>query len=114
MPLTKEEGIEIILMAGSGSCRKVEMEFNRKHGKHITHDTVAKPINKFKKTRSVVDQLRSGRPRTSTDEDTADVVLEHIVPYVCTEDLQWKYSQGKHRTEWRGQNSSQYAYLTLT
>jgi len=75
MPLSKEERIEIILMAGSGSCRKVAIDFNRKHGKHITHDTVAKVIETFRKTCSVADQPRSGRPRTSTDVGTTDVVL---------------------------------------
>ena len=39
MPLSNEERIEIILMAGSGSCRKVAIDFNRKHGKHVKHDT---------------------------------------------------------------------------
>jgi hypothetical protein len=65
MPLSKEEHIEIILMAGSGRCHKFATEFNRKPGKHITHDTVAKLIEKFKKTENVAKQLRSGRPRTS-------------------------------------------------
>jgi hypothetical protein len=46
--------------------RKVAMEFNRKHGKHITHDTVAKLTDKFIKSGSVADQPRCGRPRTST------------------------------------------------
>jgi hypothetical protein len=46
--------------------RKVAMEFNRKHGKHITHDKAAQLNEKFKKTVSVADQPRSGRPRTST------------------------------------------------
>ncbi|MCJ8735946.1 hypothetical protein PDJAM_G00253390 [Pangasius djambal] len=75
MPLTKEERIEIILMPGSGSCRKVVMDFNRKHGQHITHDTVAKLINKSKKTGSAADQRRSREPRTSTDDGTSDMVL---------------------------------------
>jgi transposase len=44
---------------------KVAMEFNRKHGKHITHGTVAKLIEKFEKTGSFSDKPRSGRPRTS-------------------------------------------------
>lgn len=58
------------------------MDFNRKHSKmHITHDTVAKIINKFKKTRSVADQPRSGRSQTSTDKGTIGVVLANIVPY---------------------------------
>ncbi|MCI4382629.1 hypothetical protein PGIGA_G00017000, partial [Pangasianodon gigas] len=66
MPLTKEERIEIILMAGSGSCCKVAMDFTRKHGKHITHNSVAKLINKFKNTESVADQPRSLHPRPFT------------------------------------------------
>ena len=32
MRLTKEQRIEIILMAGSGSSRMVARNFNRKHG----------------------------------------------------------------------------------
>ena len=39
MPLSNEERIEIILMDGSGSCRKVAIDVNRKHGKHVKHDT---------------------------------------------------------------------------
>ena len=43
MPLSKEERIEIILLSGTGSCRKVAAEFNERHrGSQITHDTVAK------------------------------------------------------------------------
>lgn len=56
-PLTKEEHIELILMAASGSCRKVAMDFMRKHDMHITQSTVADLINKFKKTG------RSGGPQ---------------------------------------------------
>lgn len=41
---------------------------NRTHGKHLTHDTVAKLLNKFKKTESTADRPRSRRPLTSTDE----------------------------------------------
>lgn len=69
-------------MAGSGNCCKVAMDFNRKHGKHIIHNTVAKLINKFKNTGRVADQPRSGRPQTSTDKGTTDVVLVNIIPYV--------------------------------
>jgi len=77
MPLSKEERIEIILLAGRGSCRQVAKEFNATHADQIqvTHDTVAKLIDKFKKTGSVEDKPRSGRPRTSTDEDTSTNVL---------------------------------------
>jgi hypothetical protein len=35
---------EIIQMAGSGSCRKVAMNFNRKHVMYITQGTVAKQL----------------------------------------------------------------------
>ena len=72
MRLSREERIEVILMAGSGSSRKVAMEFNRKHGKNIIHDTVAKLIRKFQKTGSVADQQKNGRRRTATDEGTTD------------------------------------------
>jgi hypothetical protein len=40
--------------------RQTAMELNRKHSKHITHDTVSKLIEKFKNTGSVADQPRSG------------------------------------------------------
>jgi hypothetical protein len=43
------------------------MDFNSKRGKNITHDTVAKLTEKFKKTGSVTDRQRSDRPLTSTD-----------------------------------------------
>lgn len=42
MLLLKEENIELILMPGSGCCRKVAIDCIRKHGRHITHDTVVK------------------------------------------------------------------------
>ena len=87
MRLTKEQRIEIILMAGSGSSRMVALNFNRKHGTNITHDTVAKLISKFKKTGNVADQPRSGPRRTATDEDTTATILT-----ACTE------SQKKHAT----------------
>jgi hypothetical protein len=46
-----------------------------KHDKNITHDIVAKYIEKFKKTGSVTEQPRNGHPRTSTDEGGTDVVV---------------------------------------
>ena len=89
MRLTKEQRIEIILMAGSGSSRMVALNFNRKHGTNITHDTVAKLISKFKKTGNVADQPRSGPRRTATDENMLNNVnmcfenngnhIEHII-----------------------------------
>ena len=56
MPLSKEEHIEIILMAGSGSCRKVAIDFNRKHGKHIKHDT----HDKIQNMDHLKERVRSG------------------------------------------------------
>ena len=79
MRLTKEQRIEIILMAGSGSSRMVALNFNRKHGTNITHDTVAKLISKFKKTGNVADQPRSGLRRTATDENTTATILTALV-----------------------------------
>lgn len=38
MSLTKDEYIEIIVLAGLGSCHKVVMDFNMQHDKHITND----------------------------------------------------------------------------
>jgi len=66
-------------MAGSGSSRMVAMKFNRKHGTNITHNTVAKLINKLKKTENVADQLRSGPRRTATDEDTTATTLKALI-----------------------------------
>jgi hypothetical protein len=42
-------------MAGSGSCLKVAVDFNKKHDVNNTHDTVAKVIAKFKKAGIVTD-----------------------------------------------------------
>ena len=79
MRLTKEQRIEIILMAGSGSSRMVALNFNRKHGTNITHDTAAKLISKFKKTGNVADQPRSGPRRTATDENTTATIFTALV-----------------------------------
>ena len=78
MRLTKEQRIEIILMAGSGSSRMVALNLNRKHGTNITHDTVAKLISKFKKTGNVADQPKSGPRRTATDENTTATNLQRL------------------------------------
>jgi hypothetical protein len=48
------------------------MDFNRKHGKNIIHDTVAKSTEKFMKTASVTGQPRTGSPLTSR---TTNMVL---------------------------------------
>lgn len=58
MHLNKEQRIEIILMAWSGSSCMAAIKLNRKRGMNITHDTVVKFIRKFQKTGSVTDQLK--------------------------------------------------------
>jgi hypothetical protein len=63
-------------MASPGSCHKDAMDFNKKHGKKISHDIATKLTEKFKKTESVTDQPRSGCPHTSTDEGATGVVLD--------------------------------------
>ncbi|GBN51823.1 hypothetical protein AVEN_272075-1 [Araneus ventricosus] len=69
MPLKKEEHIDIIPLAGSGTTtRHVAPTFNAMHRTYITHDTVEKLITKFRRTCSVADGKRSGRPETATDE----------------------------------------------
>lgn len=51
-------------------CREVAMDYNRKRGEHITHDTShAELINKHGETGSVADRPRRGRPRASTDDE---------------------------------------------
>jgi hypothetical protein len=49
--------------------------FNRNHGKNITHGTVAKLTEKFKKMGSVADKPRSDCPRTTADEGATNMVL---------------------------------------
>lgn len=68
--LSLDERIEIILLCGreNWSQRAVANELNQRHpDQHITQSTVNRLLIKFKGTGSVTDQLRSGRPSTSTD-----------------------------------------------
>lgn len=78
MHLNKEQQIEIILMAKSGSSCMVAIKLNRKHGMNIIHDTVTKLIRKIQKNRSVTDQLRCGRRHTITDEGTTATILSAL------------------------------------
>ncbi|GBN05034.1 hypothetical protein AVEN_153757-1 [Araneus ventricosus] len=61
VPLTKEERIYIILLAGSGTTRLVVCTFNATHRMQITHGTAAKLITKFKTTGSIADESRSAQ-----------------------------------------------------
>ena len=49
MHLTKEEQIEITLMAMSATSRNIAAEFNRKHVTNLTYDTVSTLIFNFEK-----------------------------------------------------------------
>ena len=53
-------------------------EFDKRQcgGTPTTHDTIEKFVKKFKETGSVEDKQRSGRPRTSTDEETSTNALK--------------------------------------
>ncbi|GBN26480.1 hypothetical protein AVEN_194328-1 [Araneus ventricosus] len=72
MPLTKDERVDIILLAGSGTIRHEARIFNVTHRIQITHDTVAKPIMNFKD--SLAYASKSGRIKTATDEGTSTQV----------------------------------------
>ena len=74
-----EEQIDIILSVGSGTTCHVACKFNETHRMQITHDTMAKLIQKFKRTGSVDDKARSGREKTATDEGTSTMVLAVMV-----------------------------------
>ncbi|XGW25178.1 hypothetical protein V3C99_006525, partial [Haemonchus contortus] len=60
MPLSIEERIQVILLAGNGRThREIADEFCRLHQKTISHSTVGNLLAKFKETGSVYDR---GRP----------------------------------------------------
>ncbi|GBM13346.1 hypothetical protein AVEN_159767-1 [Araneus ventricosus] len=68
MPITKEERIDINLLAGSGTTRRVARTLMQRKEKQITYDTVAKLIMKFEMTGSVSDASKFGRIKTATYE----------------------------------------------
>ncbi|GBM72897.1 hypothetical protein AVEN_157537-1 [Araneus ventricosus] len=68
MPLTKEERIDIILLAGNGTTRHVALTSNATHRTQIRHDIVTIFNHEIQKV------ARSGRPKTATDEGTSTQV----------------------------------------
>ena len=79
MLLTTEQRVEIILLSGRDGAtnRSVAEQFNRNHPhENVSHTSVGRLINKFRKTGSVVDKLQSGRPGLSPE--TRAQVLEKI------------------------------------
>ncbi|GBM12354.1 hypothetical protein AVEN_211546-1 [Araneus ventricosus] len=75
MPVTKEERIYFILLAGSSITLHVAQTFNATRRTQITYDSVVTLIMKFKRTVSIADTSRSGRPKTPTDEGASTQVL---------------------------------------
>ena len=70
MALTTEERIEVILMSGERSFRVIAADFNNRHPERlpISHNTVRCLISKFQETGTVADKVRSGHPKSGTDE----------------------------------------------
>lgn len=75
MQLTKEERIDIMLLAGSGTTRHLTRNFNATQRIQITHDIVAKLIQKLKRTGSVDDSSRSGKAKPETYEEASTQML---------------------------------------
>ncbi|GBL90228.1 hypothetical protein AVEN_130343-1 [Araneus ventricosus] len=66
MPLTKEERIDIILLAWGGTTHHVAPTFNATHRMQITHNT-AKTYQGIQRADSVAGASRSGKPKKTTD-----------------------------------------------
>ena len=82
MKLTKEERVEIVLLYGreGWGLRRVAAEFNRRHPDKLlplSHSAVGKLVNKFKRTGSVMDAPKPGRPKIQ--EETKEAVLAKVV-----------------------------------
>ena len=78
MPLSKEERVELVLIVGDGyvSSREAAAIFKQRHpDRSVDQKTICRLINKFKETGSVADAPRSGRPRSSTDEENSILTL---------------------------------------
>ena len=70
MPLTTEQHVEITLLCGRDGAtnRSVTEQFNRNHPhENVSHTSVGRLINKFRKTGSIVDKKRSGHPGLSAE-----------------------------------------------
>lgn len=80
MMLTLEERVEVILICGRQGYthRDVADEFNRRHPQReqIAQSTVTRLLQKFKKTGSVCDASRSGRPNTTTEKEEETILAK--------------------------------------
>lgn len=87
MPLTETGRINILMMRGFGdrirTYEEVAQLFNETFrgnaGFSISTSTVYRTINRFHKTGSIKDKLRSGRPATATKDEKSLEVLQSIV-----------------------------------
>lgn len=78
MPLSKDERIELVLIVGDGyvSSREAADIFKQRHpDRSVDQKTICRLMNKFKETGNVADASRSGRPRSSTDEEKSILTL---------------------------------------
>lgn len=84
MALTKEERVQLVLLSGreGWSYRRIADEFNVLHPgrSSIGFSTVAKVIRKFKKTGSILDKPRSGRPSVSIEMKEIVMAKIHASP----------------------------------
>lgn len=82
--LSMEQRVEIILLFGRyENYSETAREFNRRHSNvsEITPMTVSRCVKRFKETGSVLDKYRTGRPKSTTDEQTASRVLQKVRQY---------------------------------
>lgn len=91
--LSKDERVSIVFMCGipGVTYRSVAQKFNSRnpHRPPIDQSTVGRLIKHFKKTGSVTDQPRSGRPKTVTSPKTLMMVLAQLSrnPQISTRKL---------------------------
>ncbi|EYC38889.1 hypothetical protein Y032_0688g1545 [Ancylostoma ceylanicum] len=79
-PLTMSERAEIVRLSGGRNFKEIAAEFNRQHQdrRPISARCVSRLLSKVKETGSILDRPRSGRPRRSTTEDNAALIIERF------------------------------------
>ncbi|KAL6729450.1 hypothetical protein Aduo_000501 [Ancylostoma duodenale] len=78
--LTMSERAEIVSLSEGRNYKEIAAEFSRLHPdrRPISARCVSRLLAKVKETGSIVDRPRSGRPRRSTTEDNAALILERF------------------------------------
>ncbi|EYC38888.1 hypothetical protein Y032_0688g1545 [Ancylostoma ceylanicum] len=74
------ERAEIVRLSGGRNFKEIAAEFNRQHQdrRPISARCVSRLLSKVKETGSILDRPRSGRPRRSTTEDNAALIIERF------------------------------------